>query len=175
MARLPLKMLTAVAALTATACGTTPDAPSEPAVADATELTVHDSCGTSFTVRDTAGTTRLSISIGIDSLTAAEPGIYELGAGEQGDGLLELGSGLDVWPCHDVATDFESERVQENWTVTSGAIELLDPVVPDDSGGGGSSAVRAVLLRAEIVTGDNTVIVLEDVEMLNPRWGFFGG
>lgn len=175
MVRSRLVAIAAVAALATTSCGAVSEPRSGPTVADAAELTVHDSCGTNFTVRDEAGTTRLTIVTGLDSATAVEPGTFELGPGGSGGGSLELGSDLEVWPCHDIGSDFDGERVQETWTVISGSIELLDPILPDESGGGGSSAVRAILDRVEVETGDGNVIVLEGIELLNPRWGFYGG
>lgn len=175
MVRSRLLAIAAVAALATTSCGAASEPRSGPAVADAAELTVHDSCGTNFTVRDEAGTTRLTIVTGLDSATAVEPGTFELGTGGWGGGFLQLGSDLEVWPCHDIGSDFDGENVEETWTVISGSIELLDPILPDESGGGGSSAVSAVLDRVEVEAGDGDVIVLEGIELLNPRWGFRGG
>ncbi len=175
MVRSRIIAIAAVVTFAAASCGSVSGPRTGPTVADAAELTVHDSCGTNFTVRDEAGTTRLTIVTGLDSAKAVEPGTFELRRDGSGGGFLELGSDLEVWPCHDIGSDFDGEEVREAWAVIGGSIELLDPIVPDESGGGGSSAVRAVVDRVEVQTGEGDVIVLEGIELLNPRWGFYGG
>ncbi|MFP3905573.1 MAG: hypothetical protein ACLFWR_00960 [Acidimicrobiales bacterium] len=140
---------------------------------DAEALTVSDSCGESFTVRDEAGTMRLTIAPTAETTAGAEPGSFALGDGGW-TGWFEVGSGLAVWPCHDIGTDFDDEQVDDVWPVVGGTVELLDPIVAD-VGGGGSGPVRADLQEVVIERPDATTVSLGGIRLENPRWGFSGG
>ncbi|MGH1502122.1 MAG: hypothetical protein ACRBI6_01070 [Acidimicrobiales bacterium] len=89
-------------------------------------------------------------------------------------GGLETGSGLVVWPCHDIATDFDGERIDDEWELVSGSIDLLDPIpaVGDDDGAG---TVRAYLREAVFQRSDGTQVTVEDVDLVSSNWGFAGG
>ena len=136
-------------------------------------LTVEDSCGNGFTVRDSDGTMRLTVRASEEAANGAEPAIFDV---EQDGwtGFLEVGTGLVVWPCHDIGTDFDDEHVEQVWPVISGTIEVLDPIVASP-GGGGSGPVRALLHTAVVETADGSTITLRDIELLNSSWGFSGG
>ena len=156
--------------ITAAACGGSGTA--RPDV-NAAALTKADSCGQGFTVRDTAGTMRLTVNASREASEGTGPATFDLAA-DGWTGRLEIGTGLLVWPCHDVANDFDDEEVVDIWPVVGGTIELIDPIVAD-VGGGGSSAVRAQLHSVVLETPDGATVTLEEISLVNPRWGFFGG
>ncbi len=166
-----LRTMAAVALLVGvtTSCG------AESAVPDVESalLTEEDSCGSGFTVRDNAGTMRLTVSASKNAANGTEPAIFDV-EHDGWTGFLEVGTGLVVWPCHDIATDFGDEHVEQVWPVISGTIEVLDPIVADTDGGG-TDPVRALLHTAVVETADGSTITLHDIELLNSRWGFSGG
>ena len=141
--------------------------------AGAARFTEEDSCGNRFTVRDIEGAMRLTIVASPEATAGAEPGVFELESGGW-TGQLEVGSGLLVWPCHDIGTDFDDEDVREVWPALDGTIELLDPIV-GDTDGGGTEPVRARIHRVASRGGDGSEVVLENIAVSNPRWGFAGG
>lgn len=141
---------------------------------DGSSLTVEDSCGTSFTVRNSIGTKRLTISPSQDVREGGEPGVFDLGEGGW-TGELEVGLFLDVWPCHDVGSDFDREQVMEVWTVVGGSVELIDPIPVDTDGGGGAGEVRARITEMTLELPDGRTGEMADIDLVNSRWGFSGG
>jgi hypothetical protein len=139
----------------------------------AARFTEEDSCGNRFTVRDIEGTMRLTIVASPEATTGTEPAVFGLEA-DGWAGHLEIGTGLLVWPCHDIGTDFADEDVRQVWPVLDGAIELLDPIV-GDTDGRGTDPVRARIHRVVFMADDGSEVALENIAVSNPRWGFAGG
>ncbi len=134
---------------------------------DSSMLTVADSCRQSFTVRDAEGTFRLTVAVPGAFAEGTAPNRYDLG--EPGwEGRLEIGSGLVVWPCHDIGSDFDDEDVREVWAVVGGMIEILDPTEM-------SQPVRALLHEVVLEAPDgNYRAALQNIEIVNSRWGWAG-
>ena len=133
---------------------------------DSALLTVADSCGRSFTVRDPGGTLRLTVRVPGALGEGSAPGRHDLG--EPGwQGRLEIGSGLRVWPCHDIGSDFDDEHVWEVWAVVGGLIEILDPIAEYEQ-------VRALLHEVVLEAPGGHRAVLRDIDLVNGSWGFFG-
>lgn len=175
-----VRMLAVAAFLVAAVCGcaaSSPEAGTEAAVefaVDTARLSVTDSCGESFTVRDSAGTMRLTVRAPSSLQGGTAPGIFELGPNGW-SGKLEVGSGLVVWPCHDVQNDFEGEHVREVWPVVGGTIELSDAIPAETGGGGGAGPVHAQLRSVAVESPSQGFVVFGPVEVVNSRWGFYGG
>ena len=131
-----------------------------------TDFAVSDSCGWSFAMRDRDGTFRLTVSVPRDFDEGSAPGLYDLG--EPGwAGRLQVGSGLVVWPCHDIDSDFDVEHVREVWRLVGGSIEILDPI-------GMYEPVRARIHEIVLEAPDGFQTVLQDIELVNGSWGWSG-
>ncbi|MEZ5227553.1 MAG: hypothetical protein R2710_12985 [Acidimicrobiales bacterium] len=169
MTHLPGMAAVALILGAATSCGAARGIPD----IESAQFTEHDSCGNGFTVRDNDGTMRLTVRASTKAAKGSDPAVFDL-EHDEWSGYVEVGTGLVVWPCHDIATDFDGEHVEDVWTVISGTIEVLDPIVASPDGGG-SGPVRALLHTALVETSDGSTVSLHDIELLNPQWGFSGG
>ena len=117
-------------------------------------------------MRDRDGTHRLTVRVPGALSEWSALGRHDLG--EPGwEGRLEIGSGLRVWPCHDIGSDFDDEHVREVWTVVGGLIEILDPIAEREQ-------VRALLHEVVLKAPGGYRVVLRNIDLANGRWGFFG-
>ncbi len=138
----------------------------------------HDnSCGRSFTGVNEAGTAQLSLS----PLPGTEredipPGLVDL-ADKTWTGKLKVGSGLRVWPCHDVASDFEEVEVEAIWLATSGTIEIARvlPATSQTGGGGAGGGPFTIVVTDLVLTNGNETIDISEVSLSTDSWGFYGG
>lgn len=138
---------------------------------------VHDnSCGRSFTVVNEAGTAQLSLRPLRDSDSDDIPaGVVEI-ADETWAGSLKVGSGLGVWPCHDIATDFEEVEVDSIWVATSGTIEIAQLLpATAETGGGGARGIFTIIATDVVLSYGSETIDIPEVTLTTPAWGFYGG
>jgi hypothetical protein len=139
------------------------------------DLSVEDSCGRSFVMRDRAGLVRLTVTAPLSGDAGLDSGWYPIG-NEGWTAQLEVGARLTVWPCHDVGTDFDTERVDQVLAVVAGDVELLDRIPPAEADGGGVGGKYRAWLRSPVVQLPNgSTAELGDVELVSSAWGFWGG
>jgi hypothetical protein len=136
----------------------------------------ENSCGRSFTAVNDAGTAQLSLSpLRDDDLEDIAPGLVDL-ADETWTGVVEVGSGLGVWPCHDVASDFKEVVVVAVWVAASGTIEIPQLLPATGSTGGGGVRERLTIVVTDLVlTNEGETIAVPEVTLSTGSWGFYGG